>query len=176
MNIPTQIKMTFDEFVGPYKFVGGVYPALHPGKAMRWLPATVDPQAILEGGYAIHRVLYSVHPTAHERELKACGPAVIAKIHGVTIGGVREHYVWVHHDHARLKLHPDVHIAAEMGIEWFLMARETGVDWRLTPESRAKHGSDKLTKPGLEFRKMQYVLMVKRGILDPGDSLIPEKR
>lgn len=170
----TPIKMTFDEFVGPYKLVGGTYSTLHEARAMRWLPYH-STRVTLEGGYTIHRVLYSVHPTAHERQLKARGPAVLTKIHGVTIGGAREHYVWVHPDHSHLEAYPNLHIAAEMGIEWFLMTQQDGTDWRLSPESRAKHGSDKLTKPGLGFRKMQYVLMVERGILDPGDSLMPEK-
>ena len=168
MTVTYPIPMTFDEFVGPYKLAGGVYGKLHSARALQWL---TDGRALVElpGGYFIHRVRYSVHPESNERQLQRHGPAVVCQIEGVTVGGAREHYVWVHPQHEKL----DIHIASEMGIAWFKMTREDGTDWRLTPESRAKHGTDKLTPPGLAFRTMQYKLMVERGILDPGDSPVP---
>lgn len=169
------IPMTFSEFIGPYKLVDSVFAGLHANRALRWLAAPEEPLATLDGGYTIHRVLYSVHPDRNGRQMQRRGPAVIAQISGVTVGGAREHYVWVHSMHSHLKAYPNLHIAAEMGIAWFLMTRADGTDWRLTPQSRTNHGHDSLTKAGLAFRKMQYVLMVQRGILDPGDSNIPTK-
>ncbi len=169
------IKMTFDEFVGPYKLVHSVFAGLHANRALRWLATPGEPLVCLDGGYTIHRVLYSAHPGRHEKEMSRRGPAVLTKVHGATVGGAREHYFWVHSEHSRLKAYPNLHIAAEMGIAWLLMARADGTDWRLTPQSRANHGHDSLTGAGLMARKMQYTLMVERGILDPGDSAMPVK-
>ena len=152
------IEMSFEDFSGPIKVMDSVLPTHHQ-KAMAWQPGEVLCE---HKGYTLHRAVYSLHPESHAKVVERRGEAVIARIGGVTVGGLREKYVWVAEQHSKVE---DLHLASEMGIEWFKLVRKLGTDWRLTPESRQKHGPEEITMPGLKFRVRQYRTMVERGIL-----------
>lgn len=165
------IEMSFADFVGPFEIMDSALPTHHHW-ALSWKRGEVLSSSHLASrGYTLHRVLYSPHPDDHARILKKRGEAVIARIADTTVGGAREGYVWVHDKHSRID---DLCLASEMGIAWFKLTRELGTDWRLSPESRDKHGTDKLTMPGLKFRIRQYTLMVERNILSlPKGAALP---
>lgn len=158
MPFYTPVEMSFSEYVGPFELVKGVLP-LHGNRVGRWIAGE---QLGEVRGYALHRVLYSPHPEDHARALAQSGEAVVARIAGANVGGVREHYVWVHDQHAKVE---GLHLASSLAARWFVLNRRLGTDWRLTAESRAKHGSDRLTSVGLHFRIRAYSMMVESGIL-----------
>ena len=171
------IEMSFADFVGPFEVMGNTVPT-HAMHAKAWRPGDVLAEM---KGYSIHRVLYSPHPEDQAKVVSTRGEAVVARIAGATVGGAREGYVWVHPQHGRVE---GLNLASEMGIVWFTLTRALGTDWRLTAEGRKKHGTDKLTVPGLAFRVRQYAIMVERELLSLPeghelpvlDDLLPQNR
>jgi len=163
------IKMTWDEFIGPYG--KGSAPLLAAARVQNLI---IDPRSTLhkikrddELEYTISNALRSPHPERHNRIAQKSGAMVCVHLLNNIVGALGTGFVWVHPEHQKYNL------AAEMGIAWFVMTWEDGTNWRCTEEGRANHKPDQYPPAGIAYRKKQYRMMVERGLLDPGDSTMP---